>query len=125
MPLSPRITAGLLLAVSTAALSPGTGHAAEPVRNDYPTEARVDYVLGCMASNGQGRDVMGKCACSIDIIAGQISYDDYTAVETAMAMQQMPGERAGMMRDVGWIKDLLERFRQAQIEADLECFPHR
>ncbi len=30
---------------------------------------RVDYVIGCMAANGQDQIVMAKCSCSIDYIA--------------------------------------------------------
>lgn len=92
---------------------------------NYPTEARVEYVMGCMSSNGNTLDARRQCSCSIDVIAQNISYEDYTAVEAAMALQQVPGERAGMLRDVGWVKELLERFRQAQVEADLECFARR
>ncbi|WP_225889880.1 phage terminase family protein [Indioceanicola profundi] len=110
----------LLLPVLLLAAAPAV--AQEVSGNDYPTEARVEYVMACMASNGNTLDARRECSCSIDVIADYISYRDYEAVETAMAMQQMPGERAGMMRGVGWMKDLLERFRQAQVEADLECF---
>ncbi|HYD65606.1 hypothetical protein [Azospirillum sp.] len=88
----------------------------------YPTLARVDYVLGCMAANGQTPDVVRKCACSIDAIAARLPYDKYVAVETARTMQDAPGERASLMRGVGWIKDLLDEFRQVQVAADLKCF---
>lgn len=90
--------------------------------NDYPTEARVDYVIGCMGANGSDRITMQKCACSIDTIAEQIPYDDYVAVETIKVMSEQPGERAGVFRDSGWAKDLVDTFRQAQVAADLQCF---
>ncbi|MDQ2106585.1 hypothetical protein [Azospirillum isscasi] len=96
----------------------GTARAEE----GYPTYARVDYVLGCMVSNGQGPDVVRKCSCSIDEIAAHFPYDSYVAMETARSMQDAPGERASLMRDVGWIKDLLNEFRQVQVAADLKCF---
>jgi hypothetical protein len=48
--------------------------AAEP-ENDYPTEARADYVFGCMAANGQTRELLHKCACSLDVIASILPYD--------------------------------------------------
>ena len=35
----------------------------------YPTEALADYVLACMASNGETPDAMRRCSCSIDYIA--------------------------------------------------------
>ena len=37
--------------------------------NDYPTVARADYVLGCMAANGNTRIALEKCACALDSIA--------------------------------------------------------
>jgi hypothetical protein len=90
--------------------------------NDYPTSARADYVIACMAANGQSHIVMEKCACSIDAIADRITYDDYTAIETVKVMVDLPGERAGMFRSSGWAKDLMDRFRQAQVAADRQCF---
>jgi propanediol dehydratase small subunit len=98
------------------------GHAWAAPANDYPTAARVDYVLGCMASNGDSQQVMTRCSCSIDAIADRITYDEYVTVETVRVMSEMPGERGGVFRDVGWAKDLLEKFRQAQVAADRQCF---
>lgn len=88
----------------------------------YPTYERVDYVLGCMVANGRNQEIMRKCSCSIDEIAAHFPYDKYVEVETARSMQDAPGERATLMRGVGWIKDLLEEFRQVQVAADLKCF---
>jgi len=111
------LAAALLIAASA-------GHAADP--NDptnYPTSARVDYVIGCMATNGQTQEAMERCSCSIDHIAKTIPYNSFVQLETIRRMQDMPGERAMIFRSVGWIKDLHERFRLPQVEADLECFP--
>jgi len=77
-----------------------------------------------MATNGQTQEVMARCSCSIDHIAASIPYQDFVQVETVRRLQETPGERAGLFRSVGWIKDLQERFRLAQVEADLECFPN-
>ena len=98
--------------------------AALPARAEdgYPTTARVDYVLGCMAANGQTQEVMRKCSCSIDEIAARFPYDKYVTVETAKTLQDAPGERASLIRGTAWIKDLLEEFRQIQVAADLKCF---
>ena len=97
------------------------GSTADP--HDYPTAARVDYVIGCMATNGQTQEVMERCSCSIDHIARTIPYNGFVQLETIRRMQDQPGERAMLFRGVGWVKDLQERFRLAQVEADLECFP--
>ncbi|WP_158046688.1 hypothetical protein [Skermanella pratensis] len=101
------------------------GPAANPTTDphDYPTSARVDYVIGCMATNGQTQEAMERCSCSIDHIAQTIPYNSFVQLETIRRMQDQPGERALLFRSVGWVKDLQERFRLAQVEADLECFP--
>ena len=90
--------------------------------NDFPTAARVDYVIGCMAANGQDQIVMAKCACSIDYIASQMSYAEYTEIETIKRMRLVPGERAGLFRDVPQMRDALDQFQLLQVEADLQCF---
>jgi hypothetical protein len=105
------------------ALAAFAATAAEPPPpNDYPTAARVDYVIGCMATNGQDQLVMQKCSCSIDVIASLIPYADYVEASTAMSLQGETSERFGAIRDTPWVKDLLDRLRQAQVEADLQCF---
>ncbi|WP_372395759.1 hypothetical protein ABMY26_08025 [Azospirillum sp. HJ39] len=112
----------LFAAAGLAAVGLSTVPAAAGPVNDYPTAARADYVIGCMAANGQSHIVMEKCSCSIDAIADRITYDDYTAIETVKVMAELPGERAGMFRSAGWAKDLMDRFRQAQVAADRQCF---
>ena len=37
--------------------------------NDYPTEARADYVFACMKTNGDTQQALRQCSCSIDVIA--------------------------------------------------------
>ena len=103
----------------------GSNNTAARDPSDYPTTARVDYVIGCMATNGQTQEMMERCSCSIDHIAKAIPYNSFVQLETVRRMQDMPGERAMLFRSVGWIKDLQERFRLAQVEADLECFPEQ
>ena len=103
----------------------GSNNTAARDPSDYPTTARVDYVIGCMATNGQTQEMMERCSCSIDHIAKTIPYNSFVQLETVRRMQDMPGEHAMLFRSVGWIKDLQERFRLAQVEADLECFPEQ
>lgn len=88
--------------------------------NDFPTSARVQYVLACMAGDQSFVTVTG-CSCRIDALADRFSYDDWTAIDTAMALQSVPGRRAAAIRGVGWIKDLLERFRAAEADAEMQC----
>nr|WP_240457863.1 hypothetical protein [Halomonas socia] len=90
--------------------------------NDYPTSTRVDYVLGCMAANGQNHLVMQQCSCSIDVIAELIPYDDYESVETVMRMDDQRGELGVLFRTERGLQDQVRQFRSAQAEADLRCF---
>ena len=107
-----------LVACGAATMPP----AAWAEANDFPTAARVDYVIGCMAANGQDQLVMSKCSCSIDYIAERMSFAEYTEIETIKRMRLVPGERAGVFRDVPRIRDALDRFQLLQVEADLQCF---
>ncbi|SFB12314.1 hypothetical protein SAMN05421688_3063 [Poseidonocella pacifica] len=90
--------------------------------NDYPTEARADYVFGCMAVNGQGRDVLGKCSCSIDVIAEILPYEDYLQAETVLSMQQVGGERMAFFRSAAMPQAIVAELRRAQAEAEIRCF---
>lgn len=96
--------------------------AAAPV--DYPTEALADYVLGCMAANGQTPEMLRRCACSIDRIAEKIPYEEYVEAETVLRMRQ---EKSGrdqivMFRSSKWAQEMVDRLRRAQVEADRKCF---
>ena len=92
--------------------------------NDYPTAARADYVLGCMVANNNTREALLQCSCAIDTIAGIMPYADYEKAETALSLQAGGGVggRVGLFRDPPEIKEVLERLREAQAEANLQCF---
>jgi hypothetical protein len=90
--------------------------------NDFPTIARADYVLGCMAANGNTREALERCSCSVDAIAEQIPYARYEAAETALRMQAGNlGERSAMFRDPPQVRAVVEELRRAQAEATLRC----
>jgi hypothetical protein len=105
------VVAGLLTAL------PASAH-------NYPTAALADYVFGCMASNGQNPEALERCACSVDVIASIIPYEDYIAGETVLRMRQVRGggEKMAIFRDTTMAKDAIDRLRRAQIEAELRCF---
>ncbi len=91
--------------------------------NDYPTATRADYVIGCMAANGNTRLALLKCSCAIDTIAGLVPYSRYEQAETALSMQAGGGlgGRVGLFRDPPEIKAVIKELRQAQAEANLQC----
>jgi hypothetical protein len=97
--------------------------AAPPGVNDYPTATRADYVIGCMAANGNTREALLKCSCAIDTIAGLMPYADYEKAETALSLQLGGGVggRVGLFRDPPQIKAVIEELRRAQAEANLQC----
>jgi hypothetical protein len=107
-----------------AAPSPPASPPAQAPANDYPTAARADYVLGCMAANGNTREALMKCSCSVDAIAKQLPYQRYEMAETALSLQAGGGVggRVGLFRDPPEIKQAIEDLRRAQADANLECF---
>lgn len=104
----------LLIASGTDALAAGNG---------YPTPTTVDYVIGCMASNGNTREAMLQCSCSIDFIAKRVPFSQYEMAETALSLQLGGGVggRVGVFRDPPEIKAAIEQLRRAQAEASLQC----
>ena len=113
----------VLAAMGMSALSGAVrAQDARPPRHDYPTTARADYVIGCLAANGFQRQLLDRCACAIDAIADQLSYQDYETAETILSMQQASvGPRGGLFRDTPVAKDALTKLRHAQAEANLRC----
>ena len=75
-----------------------------------------------MASNGQGRDILEKCACSIDVIASILPYDDYVAAETVLSMRLTGGERMAVFRSAVSAEALVADLRRAQAESEILCF---
>jgi hypothetical protein len=100
--------------------APGTASAAE--LNDYPTSARADYVFACMKVNGDTRDSLDRCSCSIDIIAELLPYDRYVAAETVASLSQATGRIGTMFRSTEQAKLDIADLRRAQAEAEVRCF---
>lgn len=113
-----------LTAVAAVLAFAGTAAAQAPVAtvNDYPTEARADYVFVCMATNGQTRDALRRCSCAIDVIASILPYERYVAAETVLSMRQVSGERVGVMRTAPIANEVVQDLRRAQAEGDVRCF---
>ncbi|EWG99711.1 hypothetical protein [Halomonas sp. BC04] len=111
-----------LLAATMVVLAFSLFAAPAALANDYPTEARVDYVLGCMAANGNSYLTMQKCSCSIDVIAEHLPYETYEQIDTVMSMQDQRGELGVLFRTERGMQDQLQALRQAQADANLRCF---
>ena len=83
---------------TTFILAVGLAKAPADDLNDYPTVARADYVFGCMKANGETRQALERCACSIDVIASILPYDRYVTAETVLGMAQVPGVLSSQFR---------------------------
>lgn len=92
------------------------------VREVYPTPVIADYVLACMASNGNTFTSLHQCSCSIDLIMSKISHEDYEKVNTIMQVQLDRGQRGIFYRDSHWAKNAVELFERVQAESTLKCF---
>lgn len=105
----------LLLSLAAAPASAGD-------LNDYPTSTRADYVFGCMKANGDTRQSLDQCSCSIDLIAAILPYERYVAAETVASLEQQMGQVGSMMRNTAIARDTLVELRRAQAEAQVRCF---
>jgi hypothetical protein len=90
--------------------------------NDYPTSARAEYVFGCMKANGETRQSIDQCSCSIDVIASLIPYDRYVTAETVLSMSQVRGNLGSEFRSSEQATNALNDLRRAQAEAEVRCF---
>jgi hypothetical protein len=109
--LSALVAAGVALPVSA------------PVRaNDFPTQARVEYVLRCMDANGgQSYDTLYTCVCSIDRIAESFSYEDFSEAETFALLRSTAGERGGVFRDPDRARALQKKYQEVVAAAEQTC----
>jgi hypothetical protein len=90
--------------------------------NDYPTVARADYVFGCLKANGETRQALERCSCSIDVIASILPYERYVTAETVLRMAQVPGTLGSQFRSTENAKVAVDELRRAQAEAEVRCF---
>ena len=90
--------------------------------NDYPTSARSEYVFGCTKANGESRQSIEQCSCSIDVIASLLPYDRYVTAETVLSMSQVRGNLGTQFRSSEQAKGALDDLRRAQAEAEVRCF---
>jgi hypothetical protein len=111
---------GIAALALVVGLASAPGQAAE--ENDYPTNARVDYVFGCMAANGQTRDSLEKCSCSVDQLAAILPYDKYVQASTVLSMRQGIGQRANEFKSTKIFDDKVADLRRAQAEAEIRCY---
>ena len=111
-----------LVAVATLCCAMSTNSEAAGLINDYPTNARADYVFGCMKANGDTRTALEQCSCSIDVIATILPYQRYVEAEAVLSLSQVPGRFGAQFRSPEPAKAAVNDLRRAQAEAEVRCF---
>lgn len=128
--LFPWILAAALLGVSPVGAAqrhtpqkPAPAITNSAIANDFPTQARVEYVAQCMAEHGeQNLDNMYHCVCAVDKIAAQMKFQDYSEALTFTYMYDLPGEKGGEFRDPPKSKIMRDKLKAARKDAE-SCFP--
>lgn len=125
--LAPLLTGLILLTQAPGLLAKPKTPAAQVTpptpTNDFPTQARVEYVMQCMAEHGGSNlDNMYHCVCAIDRIAAAMSFQDYSEALTFTYLFDTPGDKGGEFRDPPKSKILRDQLKSAKKSTD-SCFP--
>ena len=108
----PTVLATLLLPLCSAAAA-----------HDYPTLDRVLYVQECMRNHpGPNFEMVSKCACALDVVAREVTFDDYVSMVTVSNAMTIGGERGNDLRDNESLKPQVTRYREVQAKARKSCF---
>lgn len=91
--------------------------------HDYPTLDRVLYVQECMRNHpGPNFEMVSKCACALDVVAKEVTFDDYVSMVTVSNAMTIGGERGNDLRDNESLKPQVARYREVQAKARKSCF---
>ena len=90
--------------------------------NDFPTQTRVEFVLGCMEEHGgQSYDWLYKCVCLVDAIAGEMTHDEFAEARVFSQLRSMPGERGGVFRDPDQARSLIAKLQAVTERGKAKC----
>lgn len=91
-------------------------------RNDFPTQARVEYVFQCMQKKGaQNYDTMYSCVCSADKLAEKMNYASYSEAMTFANLGGLTGDRGNVVRDAPQGRQLKKELQDAMKYAQDAC----
>jgi hypothetical protein len=91
--------------------------------NDFPTTARVEYVLDCIKnSKAPVNEMVYKCSCAVDNIASKVKYETWVDLQTVALGTSIAGERGGVIRDMKDGRKLISNYRDLQAKAKHACF---
>jgi hypothetical protein len=109
------------LAVFALTLGASAPLHAESPANDYPTQARVEYVNECIVKNGGKLSQVYQCSCVIDRIANTLTYDAFVEASTIVKYSTLPGEGGGIFRDPEEGQRKAKQLRELEQRAYREC----
>ena len=93
----------------------------DPLANDYPTSARVEYVQDCIGRHGGKLEDLYKCSCVIDRLAQKLTYDEFVEASTFAHYSTLPGEGGGIFRDPDTAKQKAKLYRTLESESQKAC----
>jgi len=74
------------------------------------------------AHPGPNYEMISKCSCALDRLAGEVKFDDYVNMITIVNAISIGGERGGELRDNETLKPQIARYRQLQAKVGKACF---
>ena len=84
---------------------------------------RALFIQECMAlENSQKYETLYACACTLDKIAEEMSYQEYVEADSYLRMRNMRGERGGMFRSGKQARNLRKHFSDVKNRAEAACF---
>lgn len=91
-------------------------------QNDFPTLARVEFVMQCMQKKGgQNYTNMYSCVCGADKLAEKIRYETYAEAQTFGNIGALTGDRGSAMRDAPQGRKLKKELQAALSYAQDAC----
>lgn len=102
----------------------GAGGTAPGKINDFPTQARVEYVLGCMDDNAERpkQEMFYKCVCAADAVAARVSHDRWVELSVFNSARPIAGERGAYVRERRDAPAMMRAYRELQANAYKSCF---
>jgi hypothetical protein len=92
-----------------------------PPLNNYPTQARVEYVNECIASHGNKLSSLYQCSCALDMIATRLSYEDFVEASTFSKYSGLPGEGGAIFRDSDQARKMAKLYKELEADAFRTC----
>ncbi|HXX12020.1 MAG TPA: hypothetical protein VEK05_10925 [Burkholderiales bacterium] len=91
--------------------------------NDFPTIERVLFVESCAREHPDRprQEMLYKCSCALDAIAGELQYEEYVELATAADAGQIAGERGAAVRESSEGKSMGTRYKAIRSKAFHSC----